>query len=70
MTSNGILQMALFFGVILLVTKPMGAYMARVFQGERTLLTPFCGRSSDSSIGSSASRRRRTCGGRRTLSRC
>jgi len=40
MTSNGILQMALFFGVILLLTKPLGAYMARVFQGERTLLTP------------------------------
>jgi K+-transporting ATPase ATPase A chain len=32
--------MALFFGVILLLTKPLGAYMARVFQGERTLLTP------------------------------
>jgi K+-transporting ATPase ATPase A chain len=40
MTSNGILQFALFFGVILLLTKPLGAYMARVFQGERTLLTP------------------------------
>jgi K+-transporting ATPase ATPase A chain len=40
MTSNGILQMALFFGVILLLTKPLGAYMARVFQGERTFLTP------------------------------
>ncbi len=40
MTSNGILQLALFFGVILLLTKPLGAYMARVFQGERTLLTP------------------------------
>jgi K+-transporting ATPase ATPase A chain len=32
--------MALFFGVILLLTKPLGAYMARVFQGERTFLTP------------------------------
>ena len=40
MTANGILQLALFFGVVLLLTKPMGAYMARVFQGERTLLTP------------------------------
>ena len=39
MTSNGILQLALFFGVLLLLTKPLGAYMARVFQGERTLLT-------------------------------
>jgi|SRR5579872_2626883 len=40
MTLNGILQIALYFGVILLLTKPLGAYMARVFQGERTLLSP------------------------------
>jgi potassium-transporting ATPase potassium-binding subunit len=40
MTTNGILQLLLFFLLILLLTKPMGAYMARVFQGERTLLTP------------------------------
>src|SRR4051794_2482737 len=40
MTANGIFQLALYFGVILLVTRPLGTYMARVFQGERTLLTP------------------------------
>src|SRR3982074_3358476 len=40
MTANGILQMLVYFVVILLVTKPLGSYMARVFQGERTLLTP------------------------------
>jgi K+-transporting ATPase ATPase A chain len=40
MTANGILQLALFFGIILVLTKPMGRYMARVFQGERSLLTP------------------------------
>ena len=40
MTANGILQILLFFGLILLLTKPMGAYMARVFDGERTLLQP------------------------------
>lgn len=40
MTPIGILQLALFFGLVLLLTKPMGIYMARVFQGERTLLTP------------------------------
>src|SRR5947209_6650267 len=40
MTPNGIKQVLLFFAVIILVTKPMGAYMARVFNGERTLLTP------------------------------
>ena len=40
MTANGILQLGAFFVIILLLTKPMGSYMARVFQGERTFLTP------------------------------
>src|SRR5580704_11499371 len=40
MTPNGVIQILLFFGVILLATKPMGSYMTRVFNGERTLLTP------------------------------
>ncbi len=35
MTINGIVQIALFVGLVLLVTKPLGAYMARVFAGER-----------------------------------
>ena len=40
MTANGVLQLLLFFGLLLLLTKPMGAYMARVFHGERSLLSP------------------------------
>ncbi len=40
MTFNGILQILLFFLAILLISKPLGAYMARVFAGERTLLSP------------------------------
>ena len=40
MTSIGILQIALFFGLILVCAKPLGAYMARVFEGERTFLHP------------------------------
>src|ERR1022692_3616426 len=36
MTGNGILQIALFFLVLLALTKPLGAYMAKVFTGERT----------------------------------
>ncbi len=40
MTANGILQILLFFALVLLATKPLGAYMARVFNGERTLLSP------------------------------
>jgi potassium-transporting ATPase potassium-binding subunit len=40
MTLAGILQILLFFGIILLLTKPLGLYMARVFGGERTFLSP------------------------------
>ena len=40
MTSIGILQIALFFGIVLICTKPLGAYMARVFEGQRTFLHP------------------------------
>ncbi len=40
MTSVGILQIAVFFGLIFICTKPLGAYMARVFQGQRTFLHP------------------------------
>jgi len=40
MTSVGILQILLFFAIILALTKPVGLFMARVFQGERTFLHP------------------------------
>ena len=40
MTINGWLQIAFFLLVILLVTKPLGIYMARVFSRERTFLDP------------------------------
>ena len=40
MTSIGILQILVFFGLILAVTKPVGLFMSRVFQGERTFLHP------------------------------
>jgi potassium-transporting ATPase potassium-binding subunit len=40
MTANGWLQILLFLGVILLVTKPLGVFMARVFSGEKTFLDP------------------------------
>jgi potassium-transporting ATPase potassium-binding subunit len=40
MTSIGILQILVFFGVIWLLTKPVGLFMSRVFSGERTFLHP------------------------------
>ncbi len=40
MTLNGWLQIAVFFGLVLLLTKPMGSYMTRVFERRRTWLDP------------------------------
>jgi K+-transporting ATPase ATPase A chain len=40
MTANGWLQIAVFLALILAVTKPMGVFMARVFNGEKTFLDP------------------------------
>lgn len=40
MTINGWLQILLFFALVLLVTKPLGMFMTRVFTGERNLLSP------------------------------
>jgi potassium-transporting ATPase potassium-binding subunit len=40
MTGMGWLQAIIFFLLVLAVTKPLGTYMARVFAGERTWLTP------------------------------
>jgi potassium-transporting ATPase potassium-binding subunit len=39
MTANGWIQFLFFFGAILLCTKPLGAFMERVFAGERHLLS-------------------------------
>src|SRR5260370_12443057 len=40
MTSIGIMQIALFFGLILVCAKPLGAFMVKVFDGQRTFLHP------------------------------
>ena len=40
MTANGWFQILLFLFVILLVTKPVGIFMARVFNREKTFLDP------------------------------
>jgi len=40
MTANGWLQIGLFFLVLLAVTKPLGVFMARVFEREKTFLDP------------------------------
>jgi K+-transporting ATPase ATPase A chain len=43
MTVNGWLQIALFAALIILIVKPLGYYMTRVFSGERTFLSPVLG---------------------------
>jgi K+-transporting ATPase ATPase A chain len=43
MTVNGILQLIIYFLVLLAITKPLGIYMARVFSGERTFMTMLLG---------------------------
>ena len=40
MTANGWFQIGLFLLVILLVTKPLGVFMTRVFSREKTFLDP------------------------------
>src|SRR5690242_17589102 len=40
MTTVGVFQILAFFGLVLLITKPVGLFMARVFEGERTFLHP------------------------------
>src|SRR6516165_8790296 len=40
MTISGWVQIALFGVIVILITRPLGSYMTRVFTGERTFLTP------------------------------
>ena len=43
MTGQGLLQLALYVVVLVALVKPLGAYMAAVFQGERTFMSPLLG---------------------------
>jgi K+-transporting ATPase ATPase A chain len=43
MTSNGWLQIGVFFVLVLLAAKPMGLYMAQVYERKRTWLDPVLG---------------------------
>ncbi|MGA8029776.1 MAG: potassium-transporting ATPase subunit KdpA [Bryobacteraceae bacterium] len=38
MTTNGILQIAIYFLIILALAKPMGSFMAKLFEGKKTFL--------------------------------
>src|SRR4051794_30338691 len=43
MTAIGWLQIILYCAIIVALAKPLGGYMTRVFNGERTFLSPFLG---------------------------
>ncbi len=43
MTGNGWIQIALFCVAVIALVKPLGAYVTRVFDGQRTLLSPVLG---------------------------
>src|SRR5579862_9813601 len=40
MTANGWIQIAIFCAVVIAIARPLGGYMTRVFNGDRTLLSP------------------------------
>ena len=40
MTIGGWVQIALFSVIVILITRPLGGYMTRVFAGEHNLLSP------------------------------
>jgi potassium-transporting ATPase potassium-binding subunit len=40
--ASGILQIVVFLAVLLALVKPLGAYMARVYDGEPTFLDRTC----------------------------
>ena len=40
MNGNQVLQMALYFVILLLLALPLGSYMSKVYQGEKTFLDP------------------------------
>ena len=40
MTANGWIQFLLFFAVLVVLMRPLGIYMARVFDGQRTFVDP------------------------------
>src|SRR2546430_16837530 len=39
-TLNGVLQVLIYLFLVLLITKPLGLYLYKVFNGERTWLSP------------------------------
>jgi K+-transporting ATPase ATPase A chain len=43
MNALGVFQIVLYLVVLVALVRPLGAFMARVYQGERTFLSPLLG---------------------------
>ena len=43
MTAQGLLQIAVYIGILVALAKPLGAFMASVYEGQRTFLSPVFG---------------------------
>src|SRR5262245_21442974 len=43
MTLNGWIQILLFCAIVILLVRPLGGYMTRIYNGERTFLSPLIG---------------------------
>jgi K+-transporting ATPase ATPase A chain len=41
--AQGWLQLAVFVAIVVALTRPLGAFMARVYRNERVVLTPVFG---------------------------
>ena len=63
-TLNSVLQVLIFLVIVLLLTKPVGLYMYKVFNGQRTWLSPVLVPGSASSTVSAASREMTSRSGR------
>ena len=66
MTANGLLQLVFYIAVLLLLAKPLGGYMARVYEGRPIWLDRPLGWLERSCTGCRASARIRKWAGRRT----
>ena len=64
MTTNGWAQIALYFLLVIVLAKPMGMYITRVFDRRRTCSTPCWCRWNAPSTGSQAFRPMKRCAGR------
>ena len=70
MSGNGYLQLAFYVVVLIALAKPLGAYMARIYEGRPSLLSRIGAPFERASTARAASMRRRRPTGSVTPSHC